>query len=114
MTIAELLRELERYNVTAERKSLYDDMEALRSYGLDVQRTGHRYYLLSHTFELAELKLLVDAIQSSRFLTHKKSQELIKKLEGLTSIHPSPDAPAAGLCDQPHQNHERKYLLQYR
>lgn len=87
MTIAELLRELERYNVTAERKSLYDDMEALRSYGLDVQRTGHRYYLLSHTFELAELKLLVDAIQSSRFLTHKKSQELIKKLEGLTSIH---------------------------
>ena len=87
LTIAQLLAELERCGIMAERKSLYDDMEALRTFGLDVQRTGHQYHLLSRSFQLPELKLLVDAVQSSRFLTSKKSQELIKKVESLASVY---------------------------
>lgn len=90
ITMAELIAELESRGVTAERKSLYDDFEALRACGLDIiKRHGKTigYYLASRSFELAELKLLVDSVQSSRFITHKKSMELISKLEGLCSVH---------------------------
>lgn len=68
--------------ITAERKSIYSDIEALQNFGLDVicQRgTGGGYYVASREFELPELKLLVDAIQCSRFITEKKSNELIGK-----------------------------------
>ncbi|MCP1109897.1 putative DNA-binding transcriptional regulator YafY [Lachnospiraceae bacterium PF1-21] len=74
--------------ISAERKSIYGDIETLTNYGLDIMRRTERpggYYIASREFELPELKLLVDAVQSSRFLTAKKSTELIKKLEGLTS-----------------------------
>ncbi len=74
--------------VKAERKSIYTDIETLINYGMDIVRRTERpsgYYVASREFELPELKLLVDAVQSSRFLTAKKSTELIKKLEGLTS-----------------------------
>ncbi len=85
-----LLEELERWGVSAERKSVYDDMEQLRELGLDVQnRKGKKggWFIGQRDFELAELKLLVDAVQSSRFLTRRKSDTLIRKLEGLTCIH---------------------------
>lgn len=88
MTLKELSAELAKYEIRAERKSLYDDIELLRVAGLDicVERSRQvRYYLGSRTFELAELKLLVDAVRSSKFITEKKSNSLIKKLEGLTS-----------------------------
>lgn len=88
LTISEIIEALERYNVMAERKSIYDDMEALRLFGIDVEtRRGKTvtYYVASRDFELPELKLLVDAVQSSKFITHKKSAQLIKKIEGLTS-----------------------------
>lgn len=89
LTMPEILTELERYEVSAERKSIYTDIEAIRDLGIDVigEACGkqYRYYIGSRQFELAELKLLVDAIQSSKFITEKKSQELIKKLEGMTS-----------------------------
>ncbi len=88
MTLKELGEALAAYEISAERKSLYDDIELLRVYGLEicVLRDRHvRYYAGSHTFELAELKLLVDAVQSSKFITEKKSAALIRKLEGLTS-----------------------------
>ena len=86
LTIADMQRELLRHDISAERKSLYDDLEALRSFGVDVISTGRgAYYLGSRAFELAELKLLVDSVQASRFITHRKSEELIGKLEGLTS-----------------------------
>lgn len=91
LTLVEIMQELERYNVTAERKSLYADFEALKTYGLDIiseQRSRTVYYhVASRDFEIAELKLLVDAVQSSKFITEKKSHELIKKLEGFASIH---------------------------
>ncbi|WP_308755062.1 WYL domain-containing protein [uncultured Anaerotruncus sp.] len=87
LTLPEILDELDGYGVTAERKSIYDDLEALRVYGLDVERAGHKYFIANRTFQLPELKLLVDAVQSSKFITHKKSTELIKKVESLASVH---------------------------
>jgi len=90
MSLAEIQRELERYGVKAERKSLYDDIETLRVFGVDIEtRRGRNYgyYIASRTFELAELKLLVDAVQSSKFITRKKSDELIKKVGSLASVH---------------------------
>ena len=86
----EMLAELERWDISAERKSIYDDMEQLRQLGMDVQsRKGKDggWFVGQRDFELAELKLLVDAVQSSRFLTGRKSDALIRKLEGLASVH---------------------------
>ncbi len=86
----ELIRALEREGIPAERKSVYTDMEALREFGLDVQlRKGKNggWFIGERDFELPELKLLVDAVQSSRFISRKKSESLIKKLAGLTSEH---------------------------
>jgi len=83
-----LLEELERQGIGAERKSIYSDMELLRDYGLDVQlRRGKNggWFVGEREFELPELKLLVDAVQSSRFISRRKSGALIRKLEGLTS-----------------------------
>lgn len=88
LTLSEISAALGEYGISAERKSLYDDMEALKLCGFDIRtvRDSHvRYYLYEHTFDVAELRLLVDAVQSSKFLTAKKSNELIRKLEGLGS-----------------------------
>lgn len=85
---ARLIEALAREGINAERKSVYADMEALREFGLDVQfRKGKDagWFVGQREFELAELKLLVDAVQSSRFISRKKSAALIKKLEGLAS-----------------------------
>ncbi len=86
-----LIDKLESYGITAERKSIYDDIAKLQDFGYDIikkeNRNGGGYYLASRKFELAELKLLVDAVQSSRFMTEKKSRELIGKLEQMVSKH---------------------------
>lgn len=90
LTIKELIDELAKYEIRAERKSLYDDIELLRVFGLDlcvVRDKRVRYYLGAHDFSLTELKLLSDAVQSSRFITQAKSRSLIKKLEALGSRH---------------------------
>ncbi len=84
---AELLTRLAAYDITAERKTIYSDMDALRACGVDIIHNAQGYALASRDFELAELKLLVDAVQSSRFITRRKSDSLIAKLEGLTSVH---------------------------
>ncbi len=88
LTIKEISAELAKYEIRSERKSLYDDIEMLRVFGLEIcvsRDRQVRYYVGSHMFELAELKLLVDAVQSSRFITEKKSNALIKKLSRLSS-----------------------------
>ncbi len=89
LTIAQLAQKLEEWGVSAERKSLYDDLETLQVYGLDVISPQGRgsYGVGSRLFEVAELKLLVDAVQSSRFITAKKSRELIGKVESLASVY---------------------------
>lgn len=89
ITLQQIIEKLEGYNVTAERKSIYTDIEQLRQYGLDIygeQKDRTYYYrVVNRQFELAELKLLVDSVQSSKFITAKKSNDLIKKIEGLAS-----------------------------
>ena len=90
MSTSEVIGALERLEIVAERKSVYDDMEQLRQAGLDVQsRKGkcHGWFIGEREFQLAELKLLVDAAQASRFLTARKSGVLIAKLEALASVH---------------------------
>lgn len=91
VTMTDILKYLESFDITAERKGIYNDIETIREIGIDVQgeKIGRNfyYYVADRDFEIAELKLLVDAIQSSKFITEKKSAELIKKLEGLVSVH---------------------------
>lgn len=89
ITMPEILEELERYEVTANRKSIYNDLKDLERLGIEVEGEpigkGYHYHVVDRQFELPELKLLVDAIQSSKFITARKSNELIKKLETLVS-----------------------------
>jgi len=74
-----------------DRKTLYSDFDELRTFGMEIMtetRSGKNYYYLGERdFQLAELKLLVDSVQASRYITEQKSRELIKKIEGLTSKH---------------------------
>ena len=89
LTLQQIVEKLNAYGVTAERKSLYSDIENLRTFGLEIQgfqmdRTYH-YHMVDREFELSELKLLVDAVQASRFITEKESKTLIKKLESYVS-----------------------------
>ncbi|MBR4158428.1 MAG: WYL domain-containing protein [Oscillospiraceae bacterium] len=90
-TMRQMTEHLESMGVSAERKSLYDDLETLREFGLDIIKTGNgrlcAYYVASRDFELPELKLLVDSVQSSKFITQRKTGELIRKLEKLASVH---------------------------
>lgn len=91
VSMDQIMGYLNSHGVAAERKSIYDDIEALRLFGLDVclvrktPMTG--YYIGNRTFELPELKLLVDSVQSSKFVTEKKTVALIKKLVSLSSIY---------------------------
>lgn len=81
---------LSQRDISVERKTIYADIEALRLFGLDIIMTKSKpsgYYVASRTFETPELKLLVDSVQSSQFITEKKTAELIKKLESLSSIY---------------------------
>lgn len=91
ISMQEILSALEEYGITAERKSIYSDIESLNLYGLDIigekNGKGYNYYMGQRQFQLAELKLLVDSVQSAKFITAKKSNELIKKIEGLASKH---------------------------
>ena len=89
ITMPQIIAELNAYGISAERKSLYSDIENLRLYGLDIigekEDKAFSYRIGSRQFELAELKLLVDSVQASKFITAKKSNQLIKKIEGLAS-----------------------------
>ncbi len=89
LTAQEIIEKLNAYGVNAERRTLYEDFDFLEHYGMDIikEQTKNSFYyrLGSRDFELPELKLLVDAVQSSKFITENKSRELIKKLGNLAS-----------------------------
>lgn len=90
LTVQDMIDELSQHDISAERKSIYADLEALQLFGLDIVRSKGKstgYYIASRDFELPELKLLVDSVQSSKFITHKKTLSLIKKIEGLASVY---------------------------
>ena len=91
LTIYDLLERLEALGIKASRKTLLEDIHLLSDFGMDIipiscgKKLG--YYLGSRSFELPEIKLLADAVSSARFITEKKSRQLLSKLEGLTSVH---------------------------
>ena len=91
VTVQQIIDFLGGGGIPAERKSIYDDVEALRRFGLDILQVkiGRQsgYYVGSREFELPELKLLVDSVQSSKFITHKKTLSLIRKIESLASVY---------------------------
>lgn len=92
LSMSGIIEELAKVDISAERKSVYRDIETLKDLGYDIQGerddTGtYGYFMGMRRFELAELKLLVDSVQSARFITRKKSGELIKKLETLCSSY---------------------------
>ena len=88
---AELLSMLEHHHdIVCDRKTVYSDIAALQDFGVDIVSVPGKnggYYIASRNFELPELKLLIDAVQSSRYLTAKKSRELIEKLCNQCSVH---------------------------
>ena len=91
LTMPEIMAQLDRYEVTADRKSIYNDLRDLERFGIEVEGEpagkGYHYHVINHRFELPELKLLVDSIQSSKFITERKSNQLIRKLESFVSEH---------------------------
>ena len=91
VTIKQIIDHLQAQGIPAERKGIYGDLEALRTYGLDILQSGAgkntAYFVGQRTFELPELKLLVDSVQSAKFITRAKTGALIRKIETLTSIH---------------------------
>lgn len=91
LTMPQIIKELSAYGIEANRKSIYDDLDALEFYGMDIirDRKGPQtfYHLGNREFEIAELKFLVDAIQASKFISEKKTNELIKKLESTVSTY---------------------------
>ena len=91
VTVQQIIDFLSGEGIPAERKSIYDDVEALRRFGLDIiqVKIGRQngYYVGSREFELPELKLLVDSVQSSKFITYKKTLALIRKIESLASVY---------------------------
>ena len=89
-SVADILAFWQEYGIQAGRKSVYSAIEVLQSSGMDivcVKSTQNRYFVGERLFELPELKLLVDSVQSSKFITHKKTASLIKKIETLASVH---------------------------
>lgn len=89
-SVADILAFWREHGIQAGRKSVYSAIEVLQSSGMDivcVKSTQNRYFVGERLFELPELKLLVDAVQASRFITENKSRSLIKKLESLVSVH---------------------------
>ena len=92
LNVPQLVGLLEQQGILCERKSVYSDIDALNALGYDIQLRrgrGGGYFLASRTFDLAELKLLVDAVQAARFISGKKSRELIEKLSALAGPHQS-------------------------
>lgn len=83
MPMKDILERLAALDVSAERKSIYSDIEALRFFGVDILSNSKGYYVASREFELPELKMLADCVSASKFITEKKSGRLIKKIEGL-------------------------------
>ena len=91
VTTSDIIDYLAEHGIKAERKTVYADLNTLKEYGYEIskeKKDGNYYYtLLDRDFQLPELKLLVDAVQASKFISAKKSSELIKKIEILASVY---------------------------
>lgn len=92
LSATEICEKLESYDITAERKAIYDDIDCLISFGYDIVKTRspkNGYFLASRDFELPEVFLLGDAVRTAKFISEKKTRELISKIDGLVSKYQS-------------------------
>lgn len=91
LSTADLLSMLvDQYGISTHRITLKTDIETLQSFGVDIEvinSSQNKYYISSRQFEIPELKLLIDAVESSKFITEKKSEVLVSKLTSLVSEH---------------------------
>lgn len=116
VSMQQILAALEGEGIRAERKSVYDDLDTLRDYGMEIRKVSGKnggYYVPERDFALSELKLLVDAVQAARFLSEKESMALIRKLAALSSAR-SGAAAARGRRYRPRQKRQRGRLPQCR
>jgi predicted DNA-binding transcriptional regulator YafY len=116
LTVKELIGELSAYDIGAEKKSIYSDIEQLREFGIDIETVpkskAHAHYVASRLFELPELKILIDAVQTSRLITQKKSKVLINKLTSLASAAQAKQLNRqVFLTDQPKAFNEDVYYI---
>lgn len=87
VTVKDIITHLAEHEISAERKAIYTDLDMLEAYGLDLIRGNGKIFVAERKFELPEVKLLIDSIQTSNFITKSKSEKLINKLESLTSTY---------------------------
>lgn len=91
LTIAQIMEQLQsKYEISTSRGTVSDDIKALQEFGVEIEvepSTQNRYYLVGRRFDLPELKTLIDAVESARFIPKEKSAALVKKIGSLTSLH---------------------------
>ena len=113
LTAEQLIKELNLRGIECERKSIYSDISYLMEFGMDIEKNsfaGRGYYLADREYQLAEVRLLMDAVQSASFITPKKTRELIKKIENLTSEHQASELAEQVYIDNRHkQSNEEIY-----
>ncbi|MFR9066411.1 MAG: hypothetical protein ACLVJH_05185 [Faecalibacterium prausnitzii] len=117
LNVPQLVQLLENQGILAERKSIYSDIDTLRSLGYDIQLQrgrGGGYWMASRAFELSELKLLVDAVQSSSVISARTSKRIIHKLEALCSRLRGHPVAASGVCGRTPQNRQPDPFVQHR
>ena len=103
MSITEIIEMLEKQGRVAHRRTIMTDIESIEESGVDVitiKSTQNRYFIGNRHFELAEVKLLIDAVESSKLITQKKSTELIRKLTTLVSKHQASELDEHVYVDQ--------------
>ena len=103
LSITEIIEMLEKQGIVAHRRTIMTDIESIEESGVDVitiKSTQNRYFIGNRHFELAEVKLLIDAVESSKLITQKKSTELIRKLTTLVSKHQASELDEHVYVDQ--------------
>lgn len=116
ISIKEIIQELNEYGISAERKSIYSDIKLINENVVDVYKSVGKkrgYYIDNRDFEIPELKLMIDAVQAARFITPKKSRELIKKMTTLTSKNYAKKLESQVFIDDriKYQNEEIYYII---
>jgi predicted DNA-binding transcriptional regulator YafY len=115
LTIVQILATLEKQGISANRRTIASDMETLEAHGHDVVKVKSRqnlYYIGDRHFELPELRLLTDAVQSSKFITPSKSRKLADKLYKLLSVHQQADLIGSAYLHNVKPQNESVYLAE--
>ena len=118
LSATDLIERLQNdYGIRCERKSIYADIKALQEVGFDVCRTDYPrrgFYMAGRTFELAEVRMLMDAVQSAGFITPKKTEKLVQKLESLLSAGQAESLVRQVYCQSENKCSNEEDLLHYR